>query len=277
MSKLNMAQLPVVEEYLSAFESSPGHSIVYVDFSAQEPHVLTEFSQDKRMLDVYGENAQPNDIYIYFGAYTSLFGKEIRQYYDPENPTKESVARAKKECAAIRQVLKIMVLGMGYGMFPNKLKEGVNLAGFKISKAEATHIFNDYWNFFRGVKNFEERLLESYHQNNGYIVNGRGRPLAIHPDYTKDIVNRFVQSTAHDVTMRYIYILQQEREKKSIPMRPWMVDEHDATVWETPDRYVPQVVEVFNNAMTTLNNTLGWGIKFKGSVKTGKSLAIKCE
>lgn len=91
------------------------------------------------------------------------------------------------------------------------------------------------------------------------------------------IVSNCVQSTAHDVTMRYIYILQQEREKLRIPMRPWMVDEHDATVWEVPDRYVPQTIEVFNKAMDTLNDTLGWGIKFKGSVKTGKSLAIKCD
>ncbi len=277
MSKLNMAQLPVVADYLESFEPSAGNTLVYIDFSAQEPHVLAEFSQDRRMLALYGEGAKPNDIYLYFGAFTSLFGEQIRQYYDPDNPTKESISLAKRECDVIRKVIKIIVLGLGYNMGVKKLKEGVNLAGFKLSYGEAKTVYDDYWKFFRGVKNFEEKLLDMYAKNKGYIVNGRGRPIAIHPDYTKDITNRFVQSTAHDVTMRYIYILQQEREKLGIPMRPWMVDEHDATVWEVPDRYVTQTVEVFNKSMDTLNETLNWGIKFKGSVKTGKSLAIKCD
>lgn len=186
-----MAQLPVIADYLEAFEPSKGSTLVYVDFSAQEPHVLAEFSQDPKMLTLYGPNAKPHlDIYLYFGAHTELFGKQIRLYYDPDNPTKESLNTAKKACEDIRKVIKIMVLGMGYGMGPRKLKENVNLAGFKLSLAEASQIYNDYWKFFRGVKNFENALLTMYAANKGYIVNGRGRPVAIHPDYTKDIVNR---------------------------------------------------------------------------------------
>lgn len=277
MSKINIQQLPTDYEFLDCFEARPGHTLVYTDVNSLEPHVLTEFSQDPKMLSLYGPDAKPNDIYLYFGAYTKLFGKTIREHYDPDNPTKDSLTAAKKACSEIRQVLKIIVLGLGYNMGVNKLKEGINLAGFAMSKQEARGVMDDYWRFFAGIKNFEATLLQMYDLNDGYIINGRGRPIMIANDYSKDIVNRFVQSTGHDILMYYILLLNRAKDLHKIPMRPWMVDEHDATIWEVPDFAVERARQLLLDTYDELNNILQWGIKFKGKVAVGKSLAIKCD
>jgi hypothetical protein len=277
MSKLNVQQLPTDAGFLACFEAQPGHSLVYTDVNSLEPHVLTEFSQDKRMLSLYGPDAKTNDIYLYFGAYTKLFGARIREHFDPDAPTKEALAAAKKALGEVRQVLKITVLGLSYGMGSGKLKDYVNLAGFPMSRSEAQGVFDDYWRFFSGIKNFEQQLLSVHDRNNGYIINGRGRPLFIANDYTKDIVNRFVQSTGHDILMYYIMLLDRARKKYKIPMRPWLVDEHDATVWEVKDSSVKQVEDLFYSTYEELNNILGWGVKFKGKVKIGRALDVKCD
>jgi DNA polymerase I-like protein with 3'-5' exonuclease and polymerase domains len=278
MSKLNIQALPVDAELLECLEPAPGHSLVYTDFSALEPHVLTEFSQDKRMLDLYGPNASRyNDIYLYVGSYIDLFRDAIRTFYDPANPTKESVDLAKEHCAQIRKVIKIVVLGSSYGMGAKKLQEGINLAGFDLSFAQAKGISKDYWDFFSGIKRFEQQLIHQYQRNKGFIINGRGRPLAIHPDYTKDIVNRFVQSTGHDILMHYVYLLNNRRKVEGLKMRPWFVDEHDATIAEVADDQAEYVAQVFKETFDELNEKLQWGVKFVGKIRIGKSLAIKCD
>jgi len=277
MSRINVQQLPSDAEFLSCFEARPGHSLVYTDFSSLEPHVCAEFSQDPRMLSLYGKGAKPNDIYLYFGANTELFGRQIRQHYDPDNPTQESIDLAKKHCGEIRKILKVMVLGMNYGMGAASLKDDVNTAGFSISKSGAHTVHDDYWQFFAGIKKFKERLFDLYCQNGGYIINGRGRPLPIANKYTRDIVNRFVQSTGHDILIYYLRLLNERRTRERLPMRPWLVDEHDATIWEVPDRHAEAIKQVFLDTYEELNDVLQWGIKFTGKVKIGKNLGIKCD
>jgi DNA polymerase I-like protein with 3'-5' exonuclease and polymerase domains len=277
MANLNAQQLPSDFEFLDCLESRPGYSLVYTDFTALEPHVLTEFSQDKRMLSLYGPGAKSNDIYLYFGANTKLFSSALRKYYNPEDPTPEGIKAAKTHCASERQVLKIMVLGLGYNMGAKKLKDGVNLAGFPLTEQDARSVFNDYWTFFKGIKAFEESLLQQYRNNHGYIVNGRGRILTIAEDYSKDIVNRFVQSTGHDILVYYLRLLSEGRRARKLDMRPWLVDEHDATVWEAPDEQAEQVKQLFLDCYDQLNDITKWGIKFSGKVRIGKSLAMKVD
>ena len=275
-SNLSVQQLPKEPKFLSAFEAKPGHSLVYIDFSALEPHVLTEFSNDLRMKEIYGPHAKPGqDIYLYFGYNTALFGPAIKAYYNPRETSLEATEIAKKHLKTQRDILKIIVLGIGYGMGANKLKEDVNVAGYKIEAHEARKVVNDYKDFFWGVERFKIKLENTLSSNGGYIINGRGRILTIPSDKTKDIVNRFVQSTGHDILMYYLLLINRKRKERNIPMRPWQPDEHDATIWEVPDEYAQQVKEVFEECLVELNETLSWGIKFKGNVKIAKDLSVK--
>lgn len=269
MSKLNLQQLPKDTGYLASFTARPGHKLVYTDFNALEPKVTAWFTRDPGMWKLYGPGAKPNDIYLYTGANSPLFQDEIRQYYDPDNPTAEGIKAAKQNCGRTRDILKKVVLSCNYGAGPRKLHAEFSAVGLAISLRDCTILHRSYWRTFSGIKNFEKGLLAMHRSNGGWIINGRGRPLSIAADYTKDIVNRFVQSTGHDILMRYLLILSDTRMGS---MRPWLVDEHDATIWECHESEVELTRNIFEQAFITLNGELGWDIKFTGDIKVADNL-----
>ena len=277
MSRISLLQMPKDLGFLDTLKAGPGRSLVYLDVNALEPTVLTEFSQDPGLLRVYGEGAPFNSIYIAFGASTMLFGDKIRTLYNPLAPTKESVSAVKKAFPTEYDILKIAYLGMGYNMQPPKLQEDLALKGFDVSLLDATMIYDDFWREYQGIKRFEHRLRKSHKENGGYIVNARGRPLTIQARDLRDVVNRFTQSSGHDVLMHYILLINRRRLADKLDMRPWCVDEHDCTIWEVADEQVEAVTRVYEECLEELNKILGWGIKIKGQVKVGKSFAIKLQ
>src|SRR5574343_513692 len=168
MARLSVLQLPKDPGFLACLKPRPGYSIVGIDMTAAEPHVLTEFSQDPKMLSLYGPGAKKNDLYLYVGAYTSVFGEKIRQTFDPENPTAESIKATKKACQIEREILKVAALGMGYNMHPPKLQAELSIKGFPIPLSEAQAIYDDYWRLFKGIKDFNNALMRQYTKNGGY-------------------------------------------------------------------------------------------------------------
>jgi len=277
--KINLQNQPKVEEFLRCYTADPGHKLVYMDFSALEPHVCTFYSRDEKMMSLYGPDAKRNDIYLFFGPSTNVYGPQILDTgYDPDEPTAATLKVAKVSCGPVRDVLKTVVLGCTYGMGFRLLHAYVNQSGYPLSLSEARSMHGDYWSFFGGIKRFEKKLLREYNDNHGYILNGRGRPLTIFYKKTKDIVNRFVQSTGHDILMHYLYLLQQIRLRDNIAMRPWMVDEHDATIWQAKESAVDQACAAYKEALDELNKMLvgnGWDITFSGEIKVGTSMAVK--
>ena len=278
--KINLQNQPKVPEFLKCYVADPGHQIIYMDFSALEPHVCTMYSRDEKMLQLYGPGAKRNDIYLFFGASTRIYGDTIRATgYDPDNPTPAAIKAAKAACGSIRDVLKTVILGCNYGMGYKLLHSYVNQAGYPLSLADAGIIHRAFWSFFGGIKRFEEGLINQYYNNGNYIINGRGRPLTIASDKLKDIVNRFVQSTGHDILMHYLLILNRLRRAEGIPMIPFFVDEHDATFWQAPTEHVDKSVWAFEESLRRLNKTLvedgGWDITFSGDIKVGNDMSIK--
>lgn len=107
----NLQQVPKSQAVMSLFCARPGHVWVDLDFSALEPVVATEFSGDENMMFIYGNGQPPNDIYLYVAAHIPGMKEEVlRTGYLPRAPTKETLARAKKECKAIRSIAKTVVL-----------------------------------------------------------------------------------------------------------------------------------------------------------------------
>lgn len=108
--RMNMQQQPKSVGHLINFKARPGHKLVQQDTSAVEPRVITNFSKDETMWSLYGPNAKANDIYLFNGAHIELFQQEIRQYFDPNNPTPEGIKAAKKHCKPTRQLMKLVTL-----------------------------------------------------------------------------------------------------------------------------------------------------------------------
>jgi hypothetical protein len=110
--------------------------------------------------------------------------------YNPDNPTKESISRIKKEHKVLRSICKVLTLSAQYGAGPRKIHETLKLQGIQKELEEIQNIHRAYWQLFAGIKEYEKFLLGMWQRNGGWILNGVGRPLGVHRDMTKDLVSR---------------------------------------------------------------------------------------
>lgn len=289
MSKLNIQQLPKDRDFLRCFVAAPGHKLIYSDINSLEPHVLAQFSKDPGLMSLYGPGAKPNDVYLFVGAHIDKWKDKILEHYDPYNPTPEGIAVAKKYAKAERTAVKPAYLGWMYGLGPGTMHEST-----EIPVEECKTILSDIDTAFPGVVEFNGKLREEWKEAGGwvkqewyvdpdtgrnipefidgrpgFVYNGRGRPLGVAPDKVKDLGNRFVQSTGHDVLLQYLLILNRTRIAE---MRPYNVDIHDATIWQVREDKVEGAVRVFENAYAELNRLLNWDVQIQGAVEVGNNL-----
>lgn len=275
---VNYQQLYKDPAFLAAFRARPGFKLVQADAEALEPTILAEFSQDRTLLSVYGKGAPKNDIYLFVGAQIEALGKEIRKHYDPFNPTPESIKAAKKYCKGDRAVAKQYHLMSAYKASPPTIKEALELAGVNISLKAVREIHRDYWNLFRGVLRFEEKLQSMWMANGGWIPSIFGTPIAVADSLLKDICNRFCQYSGHVVLQIWIYCIEQLRQERGVEMYPWLVDGHDDTVWEVPEEQAQAAAQVIDDALALANEELGMEIPIKGPSMIVDNLAeVKCE
>jgi hypothetical protein len=100
--------------------------------------------------------------------------------------------------------------------------------------------------------------------------------MIIHEDWQKDILNRWVQSSGHDMLTFFLYLL--EPKMRRVGGIPYLVDEHDATIWSVPTANAEIAAQYLQETYTELNKELGAPVKFTGDVKIANNLAqIKCE
>ena len=217
------------------------------------------------------------DIYLYNAAKMGKLGYKIREVgYDPDNPTPEAIAKAKKACKAERYIAKRFTLASNYGAGAGKIHQALTMDGVDVTLSECKDYHRAFWKLYEGIRLFSENLQRLHTRNGGWIYNGFKRPLPIEDKKIKDIVNRFIQSTGHDVLVRYIYLLEQEL--KNITWYPWIIDFHDETMIEVPNQHVFQATEAFIRAGQRLNEELNWDVPMTGAVEVGDTLAdFKCE
>jgi DNA polymerase I-like protein with 3'-5' exonuclease and polymerase domains len=270
----NLQQVEKSKAMMSLFRARPGTVWIDLDFSALEPVVATEFSQDRNMLAIYGDGRPSNDIYCFVMAAVPGMGERARSIgYDPYNPTKESLARVKKEMKKERSICKTVTLACQYGAGVRKVHQSLEEQEIYLSYEEVEAIHSGYWSLFAGLKDFAKSLEYEWRRNKGYVLNGLGRPMAVPEDYRKDLLNRFVQSTGHDILVKYIYLLSEELYRMQVPWAPVIIDWHDSTAIEVPEEYRDAAIQAFNNSMDTLNVVVGGTIKLKGTPSWGYTLS----
>lgn len=273
-SGFNVQQQPKTREYLQHLHARPGHVWVDFDYAALEPSVLTELSRDPSMLQIYGPGVPKNDIYIFTGAHIPGIKESFLACgYDPKSPTKESIARIKKEHKNLRAICKVLVLSSQYGAGPRKIHETLKLQGVNKTLEEVQEIHRAYWELYKGIKEYERFLLKCWNRNNGWILNGIGRPLTIHGDLTKDIVNRVCQSTGHDIHMVGLTILRRVLFERKLEHSWVIADFHDESILEVPKGTENEVIDAFFAMEAELNELLKSYVPIKIDPAVGTSLA----
>lgn len=271
----NLQQVPKTRAVMSLFHARPGCVWVDLDFAALEAVVVTEFSQDPNMLLLYGDNVPPNDIHLFLAAHTpGLREAVLAAGYDPQRPTAEGVAAAKKLAKRQRSIAKTCVYACQYGAGVRKLAETLSNEGVEIELSEVETLHGTYWELFSGIKRFGRELEYQWRANGGWVSSGLyARPLCVPQDYRKDVLSRFIQSTGHDILVRYIRLYTTELTRLGIPWTPLILDLHDATTVEVPQECAESAVAVMRDSLVELNSQLGGTIQLSGTPVVGRNLA----
>jgi len=273
---LNVQQQPKDIGYLAAWESRPGHTIIQSDLIALEPVILTQFSQDKNLLALYGPGVPENDVYLYFGAHAPGLQEKIRRYYDPTNPTIDGIEKAKKECKRERSIAKQLCLASSYGAGIKKIHETLTLSGIPITLAEVKTLHAAYWSLFGGIKAWDRKLNQIRAVTGGWFPSMLGCPIPVAEDFVKDSVNRHTQRSGHEFLQVWLYYINHLRHARHVRMYPWIPDLHDGVMFEAVNEDVEEAVKVFNDALALANETCALEIPLKAPPSTGPNFgAVK--
>lgn len=215
------------------------------------------------------------DVYLFVGSQLPVIGPKIRAAgYDPDNPTPEGIKNAKKECKTERQISKTVVLASSYGAGPAKLHRTLTLAGIDIAFNIVEEIHAMYWEIYADIVAYRRWLESEWRKNEGWVVNGVGRPICVDAMFKKDLVNRVVQSTGHDILLKYIRIWSDKLDECGVEWYPIIADWHDQSIIEVREEDADMVKYIMGDyAFLALNEELKGIIPLKGTGGVVKDLA----
>lgn len=264
----NLSQVPKTAGTLTPFRARPGTAWIDYDLASIEDVVLTELSQDPTLLSIYGADAKPNDGYLFIGAQIPGIREKILETgYDPFNPTKESVARAKKEAKKYRAVAKIVKLAKNYGAGAKKIHRTLALELINLSLQEVFVICDEYERLFPGVQALRDELQREWEMREGYVLSPLGRPLCVYADLTKDLLNRVCQATGHDILLILIRLVTDKLDTL-LGRNGWIpivLDWHDQLIVEVPEDKAVEAEQLVLSCFSELNEILQTTVPIKGT------------
>ena len=154
-----------------------------------------------------------------------------------------------------------------------KLQGDFALRGFPIDKTTAYDLVNAHWDLYAGVRDFEDRLVQEWEDRGGWVYNGLRRPMPVAPNLTKDLINRVVQSTGHDILMKLLVYVDKLRSERGVALKPIIADFHDEIIFEVPEAQVEDAKELVTEAYRLLNVELDGIIPLKGSLNICRTMA----
>lgn len=274
--RCNLLALPKEPAIMKCFVAPEGCVLGQFDLRSAEPTVLTHLSKDPTLQKIYGKGAWPHhDIYFIAGMKMPGMGDKILKHYDLDNPTKEGIDFLKDTMGEERKkVLKPCYLGWGYGLGKYTLATSAD-----ITVSEADQLLKGLDKQFPGKQRLHDQLISMWFKNGGYIINGRGMPVCVDRSKKKDIVNRLIQSTAHDILVRMLWHFNQFRKQHNLKMRPYIPDYHDETIWAIVKGYEDHFTKATNYCFDRINDELGWdGVEIRhGGINFGNTMEIRCE
>lgn len=202
---------------------------------ALESVLMAFVSQDDGYLSIYGPDAKPEDIYLFFGGHIPGIKEKLAQSgYYPGCADKEAIKRAKKEHKELRGVAKAAVLAFAYGcgkktFFVNMTNKKVTVEGKPITRQMCDSIFDTYWATFKGLKAFNQWCEATWERTGGYVLSPVGLPVAACSDKVHKTPNHCIQMLGHCMCMLWLMFVEQEMDALGFEWYPVIYDFHDET------------------------------------------------
>jgi DNA polymerase I-like protein with 3'-5' exonuclease and polymerase domains len=270
MSSVNLLALPKRKTSMRVFLAPEGYVLIREDVNSLEPRVMAYLTQDENLLKLYGKDAKPHDGYLFVAWY--LLDK-VKEHYDIDDITVEKRNYAKDICEEERTYIKPAFLGWFYGLgaYNLSLKEGMPLK-------DAKRFMSTLDKLFKGKFALHNALIKKWTETGGHVISARGTPICCCNSKKKDIVNRVVQRSGHELLQRLLYHRNEYRKKHNIEMYPYIPDFHDESVWMVRPHDVDRAKEAINYSYAKLNEELNWNVSIDhGGISVGKDLTIRCD
>jgi DNA polymerase I len=251
----NLQNIPVRGEegmkIRAAFVPEPGFVLMSSDYSQIELRVLAHISQDQRLIDTF---MRDEDIHSHVAQ--EVFGVA------PEAVTQE-----------MRRTAKVINFGIIYGMSSYGLSKELG-----ISQREAQQYIDDYFQKYKGVKDYMDGVLEEARRE-GRVKTLLGRIRSIpeirNPDANvrqlgeRAAMNTPIQGTAADlikIAMVNIYQRLSEKNLRSL----LIMQIHDELVFEVKEEETDIMERIVRDEM---EHVTGLSVPLKVSIGKGLSWA----
>jgi hypothetical protein len=115
--------------------------------------------------------------------------------------------------------------------------------------------------------------LKALNRSQGFLRNATGRIIRVpNPEY-KDIPNRFIQSSAHDVLTLWVLEIYHLARCAGIPIQPVLLDCHDSTSNACPSSCASALEAIYAEALKNVEKKIGLSVRLKAETKRFQSLA----
>jgi len=279
---LNVQGIPRRDKgFMSTLEADEGKLLISLDLFQGEPTVTSEFTQDRHYtLITSGKTFEPywnsegflviDDIYLAGMSHNPVLRPHLVEAWNKKYNGKSFVEQwledkevIKDDIKKWRQIAKVQVLGLGYGMQPKKLRFQLQSNGLKCSYDDARDTYDNYWKFFSGIKRFI-KAVEQKNKKQGYLVNEFGYRSS--PEVRKSY-NWMIQSTINPIICIFTLKLLE-----IAPYAEYVVLIHDETVFQIPENKVDDFRIKAKQAEEYLNSVLQWSIQVRTGFAVGKNM-----
>lgn len=250
----------------------PGYTGVHADLAAIEPTITAHYSEDPSLLKVFRDGL--GDIYLDLALELFPNDRGLREGYDPNVRITSAV---KELFAKQRKVAKVIQLAVSYGGTKYTVAKNLTKDGFPTTEWEAEAMVQAYWRKFDAVARMNSQLKERNRQD-GLLRNVSGRIIRVpDPDY-KDLPNRFIQSSGHDVLVLWVLRIYHLCKERGIKVKPVLLDCHDSSSNQCPTEQVGLLEQTYRDALADVNEQLGLCVTVKMEMKRFITLAgLKAE
>lgn len=255
------------KDILKNLKCDEGWIGVHADLAAIEPTITAHYSEDPTLLKVFRDGL--GDIYLDLALMLFPRDQQLQQGYNPNLPITKAI---KEQFASQRKIAKVIQLAVQYTGTGHTVSRNLTKDGIPTDFAQAQRYVNAYWQKFHKVAEFNARLREVNRQE-GMLRNVIGRIIRVpDPDY-KDLPNRFIQSSGHDILILWVLEIYRLCKAEGIAIKPVLLDCHDSTSNQVLIGTEKRVKEIYDIALTNIVDSLELCVKVKCESKYFSTLA----
>ncbi len=230
----NLQNIPVRtelgQEIRRAFIPEKGNKLISADYSQLELRILAHITKDPVMSKAFieGEDIHANTARLVFGATNA---KDLKEK---------------------RRLAKIVNFGIAYAVEAFGLSTRVG-----ITKAEARKVIDDYFETYKGIREYMDRIPKEAREN-GYVTSLFGRRryfsgindrnFVVRSRAEREAINMPIQGTASDIVKIAMIRVAAAFEKEKLATK-MIMQVHDELLFEAPKGEVEQATEIIKREM----------------------------